>query len=161
VAAAIREDLPVVLHTVSGESVAGEGLPEPPGVQSAAKGTARAQFDTLAEAEPRPGTPDSPVGLTEGARIARQHGVDGRLLDATNRLRQHRPGDTLVYLTGVAGLADLGLIGALGGAFPTIVTGVLGPIDPAEPRTGGAGMLMLRAEDGVDFAAEWDGVGRW
>jgi uncharacterized protein (DUF58 family) len=133
VAAAVREDLPVVLHTVSGQAVAER------------RGSAQAHLDTLAEATLRPGGP----------------AADVRLTNAANRLRQHRPGDTLVYLTGVGGVTDLGLIGALRGPFPTVVTGVLGPIDAGEPRTGGAGMLMLRAEDGVDFAAEWDGVGRW
>lgn len=132
VAAAVREDLPVVLHTVSGHAV--------PGL----RGSARAHLDALAEAEPRHGSED-----------------DSRLVDAANRLRQHRPGDTLVYLTGVAGLADLGLISALRGPFPSVVTGVFGPIDPQDPGTGASGMLMLRAEDALDFAAEWDGVARW
>jgi hypothetical protein len=132
IAAAVREDLPVVLHTVSGQAVPG------------GRGTARAHLDALAEAEPRPGAED-----------------DTRLIDASNRLRQHRPGDTLVYLTGVAGLPDLGLISALHGPFPYVVTGVFGPIDPQDPGTGASGMLMMRAEDAVDFAAEWDGVARW
>ena len=132
VAAAVREDLPVVLHTVGGHAVPG------------GRGSARPHLDALAEAEPRPGDAD-----------------DTRLVDATNRLRQHRPGDTLVYLTGPAGLADLGLVSALRGPFPCVVTGVFGPVDPHDPGAGGSGMLMLRAEDAVDFAAEWDGVARW
>jgi uncharacterized protein (DUF58 family) len=130
VAAAVREDLSVVHHTVNGPAV--------PGV----RGSARAHLDALAEAELRP---DGGSGLA----------------DAANRLRQHRPGDTLVYLTGVAGVADLGLISALRGPFPSVVTGVFGPVDPQDPGTGASGMLLLRAEDAIDFAAEWDGVARW
>jgi uncharacterized protein (DUF58 family) len=132
IAAAVREDLSIVLHTVSGHAVPGQ------------RGSARAHLDALAEAELRPGSDD-----------------DTRLVDAANRLRQHRPGDTLVYLTGVTGLADLGLISALRGPFPSVVTGVFGPIDPQDPGTGASGMLMLRSEDALDFAAEWDGVARW
>ena len=132
VAAAVREDLPIVLHTVSGHAVPGH------------RGSARAHLDALAEAEPRPGIEDDP-----------------RLADAATRLRQYRPGDTLVYLTGTAGLADLGLVSALRGPFPSVVAGVFGPVDPQDPGTGGSGMLMLRAEDALDFAAEWDGVSRW
>ncbi|WP_034594720.1 DUF58 domain-containing protein [Hamadaea tsunoensis] len=131
IAAAVREDLPVVLHTVGGAAVAHQ------------RGSAQAHLDTLAEAVLRP---------DGGGEI---------LVEAANRLRQHRPGDTLVYLTGLRGLTDLGVISALQGAFPSVVAGVLGPFEPGEGQTGGAGMLMLRAEDGPDFAAEWDGVGRW
>jgi len=136
VAAAVREDLPVVLHTVSGQAVTGH------------RGSAQAQLDTLAEAAPQPAAPGG-------------DGVDPRLSNAANRLRQHRPGDTLIYLTGAGGVADLGLVGALRGPFPAVVAGVLGPIAADEPRTGGAGLLFLRAEDGAEFAAEWEGVSRW
>ncbi|NUR74223.1 MAG: DUF58 domain-containing protein [Hamadaea sp.] len=136
IAAAVREDLPVVLHTVGGRAVAGH------------RGSAQAQLDALAE-------------VTPSATADAADTVDSRLANAANRLRQHRPGDTLVYLTGTGGVADLGLVGALRGAFPTVVTGILGPITPDEPQPGGAGMLFLRAEDGVEFAAEWEGVGRW
>ncbi|NUT33855.1 MAG: DUF58 domain-containing protein [Hamadaea sp.] len=134
VAAAVREDLPVVLHTVGGRSVAGH------------RGSAQSQLDALAEV-----TPHAPA----------DGGPETRLSNAVNRLRQYRPGDTLIYLTGVAGLADLGLVGSLRGPFPTVVAGVLGPSDPQEQRTGGAGLIMLRAEDGDEFAAEWEGVSRW
>jgi uncharacterized protein (DUF58 family) len=74
------------------------------------------------------------------------------------RLRQERLGDTLVYLTGPAGRADLGLIGALRGAYPSVVVGVFGA---AEPTNAGAGLVVLDAKDGADFAAEWDGVRAW
>jgi uncharacterized protein (DUF58 family) len=147
VAAAVREDLPIVLHTVCGQAAPGQ---HHPGGLSPGRGnsSARPHLDALAEAAPHSGTPDA-------------EGFDHRLTDAANRLRQHRPGDTLIYLTGTAGLSDLGLIGALRGPFPAVVTGVFGPISPQDPGTGGSDMLMMRAEDAADFAAEWDGVARW
>jgi uncharacterized protein (DUF58 family) len=77
---------------------------------------------------------------------------------AANRLRQQRLGDTLVYLTGSAGCEDLGRVGALRGAYPSVVVGVFGA---AEPTKGGAGLVILDADDGADFAAQWDGVQAW
>lgn len=130
VAAATREDLPVTLHLVSGPAAGGGRI----------RGAARGLLDLLAEAEPAPGG-------------------DELLVTATSRLRQHRPGDTLIYLTGTAGLADLALVSGLKGPFPSVAVGVLGPRLAAEPRP--AGVLLLRAEDGEDFAAVWDGVTRW
>ncbi|MFC7245772.1 DUF58 domain-containing protein [Catellatospora aurea] len=130
VAAATREDLPVTLHLVSGPAAGGGRI----------RGAARGLLDLLAEAEPAPG----------GEEL---------LVTATNRLRQHRPGDTLIYLTGTAGLADLALVSGLKGPFPSVAVGVLGPRLAAEPQP--AGVLLLRAEDGEDFAAVWDGVTRW
>ncbi|MEU8001014.1 DUF58 domain-containing protein [Catellatospora sp. NPDC049111] len=130
VAAATREDLPVTLHLVSGPAAGGTRI----------RGAARGLLDLLAEAEPAPGDEEL-------------------LVTATNRLRQHRPGDTLIYLTGTAGLADLALVSGLKGPFPSVAVGVLGPRLAAEPQP--AGVLLLRAEDGEDFAAVWDGVTRW
>ncbi|MBB5869166.1 uncharacterized protein (DUF58 family) [Allocatelliglobosispora scoriae] len=143
VAAAMREDLPISIHTVSGAEAATMG--------TRARSGARAHLDLLAEATLQP--------LTETTEA----GANAALTQAANRLRQHRPGDTLIYLTGVGGLADLGLVGLLRGPFPTIAVGCLGPAAPDEPPTSGAaaGLLMLRAEDGLEFAAEWDGVRRW
>jgi uncharacterized protein (DUF58 family) len=131
VAAATREDLPITLHLVSGPAAGGGRI----------RGAAGALLDLLAEAEPTPGT------------------GEGMLVTATNRLRQHRPGDTLVYLTGTAGLADLALVSGLKGPFPSVGVGVLGPRAAQEPEP--AGVLLLRADDGEDFAAVWDGVARW
>ncbi|GIF96511.1 DUF58 domain-containing protein [Catellatospora citrea] len=130
VAAATREDLPVTLHLVTGPAAGGGRI----------RGAARALLDLLAEAEPAPGG-------------------DELLVTATSRLRQHRPGDTLIYLTGTAGLADLALVSGLKGPFPSVAVGVLGPRLATEPQP--AGVLLLRAEDGEDFAAVWDGVARW
>ncbi|MBV1854516.1 DUF58 domain-containing protein [Catellatospora tritici] len=133
VAAATREDLPITLQLASGAAAGGGRI----------RGAARALLDVLAEAEPAP-APD---------------GEDTRLLDATRRLRQHRPGDTLIYLTGLGGAADLGLVSGLRGPFPSVAVGLLGPRVLEEPQA--AGVLLLRAHDGEDFAAVWDGVTRW
>ena len=84
---------------------------------------------------------------------------DADLGPTTARLRQRRIGDTLIHLTGPAGAADLGEIGALRGAYPSIVVGVLGGAEPVPSAA--AGLLVLTAGDGADFAAEWDGVRSW
>jgi uncharacterized protein (DUF58 family) len=128
IAAAVREDLTVTLHLVSGRT-AGSGR--------RVTSDSRDFFDLLAEAGLRP----------------------HRELDtATKRLRQQRLGDTLVYLTGSSGRGDLGLVGALRGAYPSVVVGVFGA---AEPTPAGAGLVVLDATDGEDFAAAWDGVRAW
>jgi uncharacterized protein (DUF58 family) len=77
---------------------------------------------------------------------------------ATKRLRQQRLGDTLVYLTGPSGRDDLGMVGALRGPYPSVVVGVFGA---AEPTNAGGGLVVLDADDGETFAAEWDGVRAW
>jgi hypothetical protein len=104
------------------------------------RGSARALLDLLAEA-----------GLAPRDEQA--------LATATNRLRQFRPGDTLIYLTGTGGHSDLALVTGLRGPFPSVAVGMLGPRAPHEPES--VGVLMLRAEDGAEFAAVWDGVARW
>lgn len=130
VAAAMRDDLPITLQLVSG-SAASSGR---------VRGSARGLLDLLAEADPAEQEPEA-------------------LVNVTNRLRQHRPGDTLVYLTGTGGHADLALVTGLKGPFPSVAVGVLGPRIPDEPKS--LGVLMLRAEDGPEFASVWDGVTRW
>jgi uncharacterized protein (DUF58 family) len=133
VTAAVREDLPIVLHLVSGAAAGAGGA-------GRIRGSARGLLDLLAEAD-----------LSTPAEDA--------LVTATNRLRQFRPGDTLIYLTGTGGHADLSLVTALKGPFPSVAVGMLGPRTAAEPES--VGVLMLRAEDGAEFAAVWDGVVRW
>jgi uncharacterized protein (DUF58 family) len=130
VTAAVREDLSITLQLVNG---AAAGLGQ-------VKGTARGMLDLLAEAN-----------LAEPQ--------ENNLVNAANRLRQHRPGDTLIYLTGTGGHADLSLVTGLKGPFPSVAIGLIGPRVAAEPESVGA--LMLRAEDGTEFAAVWDGVTRW
>ncbi|GIH10220.1 hypothetical protein Rhe02_82870 [Rhizocola hellebori] len=130
VTAAVREDLPITLQLVSGNA-AGSGR---------VRGSARALLDLLAEAD-----------------LAQRD--EQALVTATNRLRQFRPGDTLIYLTGTGGHGDLALVTGLRGPFPSVAVGMLGPRLPLEPES--VGVLMLRAEDGAEFAAVWDGVARW
>jgi uncharacterized protein (DUF58 family) len=130
VTAAVREDLPVTLHLVSG-SAASSGR---------VRGTARGLLDILAEA-------------TLDTR------AEDCLVNATNRLRQHRPGDTLIYLTGTGAHEDLALVTGLKGPFPSVAVGIIGPRLATEPEA--VGVLLLRAEDGEEFAAVWDGVARW
>lgn len=130
VTAAVREDLPVTLHLVGG-SAASSGR---------VRGTARGLLDILAEATLDTRAEDS-------------------LVTATNRLRQHRPGDTLIYITGTGAYEDLALVTGLKGPFPSVAVGIIGPRLATEPEA--VGVLLLRAEDGEEFAAVWDGVARW
>ncbi|MEW2144050.1 DUF58 domain-containing protein [Micromonospora vinacea] len=78
---------------------------------------------------------------------------------ATTRLRQDRLGDTLIFLTGPGGRDELGHVGALRGAYPSVMVGVFGAAEPTPPGT--AGLVVVDAVDGAQFAAEWDGVRRW
>ena len=119
VAAAVREDLPVALHLVSGVA---DG----------------AFLDVLTEAALR----------------------GGDLTRTLRSLRQNRLGDTLVYLTGPGGRADLGAVTALRGAYPVVIAGLFGDRDAA-PVSAGGGLIVIEAEDGVQFAGAWDGVRGW
>ncbi|MGC1210421.1 MAG: DUF58 domain-containing protein [Micromonospora sp.] len=95
-------------------------------------------------------------------RLAAVEVTDGGadvLRTAMGRLRRERLGDTLVFLTGPGGRGDLGHVGALRGAYASVVVGVLGAADPTPP--GAAGLLVVDAADGAEFAAEWDGIRRW
>lgn len=130
VAAAIRDDLPITLQLVSGEAASSGRV----------RGSGRGLLDLLAEAELAGQSPET-------------------LVNVSNRLRQHRPGDTLIYLTGTGGHNDLALVTGLKGPFPSVAVGVIGPRTPEEPQS--VGVLMLRAEDGPEFASVWDGVTRW
>jgi len=131
VAAAYREDLPVVLLVVV-----------EPGDRDPATGGAF--LDRLAAVTLRPDPPG---------------GGDGPLRVVTRRLRQDRLGDTLVFLTGPGARPDLGHLGALRGAYPSVVVGMFGADGQTPP--GAAGLVVLDAADGTEFAAEWDGVRRW
>lgn len=136
VAAAVRADLPITLHLVSGR-VAGNG--------ARASGGSQQFLDLLAEATLHSG-PDTRAALPA----------------ATNRLRHQRLGDTLVYLTGTAGAAGLGVVGALRDGYPSVVAGLFGAAEPTPAAAGlAAGMVVLSADDGVDFAEKWDGVRAW
>ncbi|MFG1917888.1 DUF58 domain-containing protein [Micromonospora sp. NPDC048898] len=131
VTAAHREDLPVVLLFAAAE-------PDPPG-RDTDVGEALGPLDRLAAAE-----------LSD---------ADEAVRGAASRLRQDRLGDTLIFLTGPGGRDDLGHVGALRGAYPSVVVGVFGAAEPTPP--GAAGLVVVDAADGAQFAAEWDGVRRW
>jgi uncharacterized protein (DUF58 family) len=141
VLAAHREELPLAVQLVSGELVGGDGRRHT---------DTRDYLDLLAEAE-----------LTgTGPTRAGPGGDGGGALDgAIRRLRMHRLGDTLIFLTGAGRPADLGQIGTLRGAYPSIVAGTLGSAEPTPVAS--AGLLVLAATDGEDFAATWDGVRTW
>jgi uncharacterized protein (DUF58 family) len=83
----------------------------------------------------------------------------GELLPSVERLRVRRMGDTLLYLTGPPNQDDLGAVAGLRGAYPSIIAGVFGAVEGGLTTT--AGLLVLGATDGADFAAAWDGVRAW
>ncbi|MFF0467636.1 DUF58 domain-containing protein [Micromonospora zamorensis] len=134
VTAAHRADLPVVLLFAAAEPAA----PVTPGGEVDGGGAA-GPLDRLAAAE-----------LSSD---------DDAVRAATTRLRQDRLGDTLIFLTGPGGRGELGHVGALRGAYPSVVVGVFGAAEPTPP--GAAGLVVVDAADGAQFAAEWDGVRRW
>ena len=144
VVAAVREDLPVILHLVSGAAAGGGNAPA---------GVARSFLDLLAEATLHNEPSREPSGEASPHR-------PGNLRTATDRLRQQRLGDTVIFLTGTGGRGDLGLVGALRPAYAIVVVGLFGPRGAA-PAGGGAGVVVIDAEDGREFAAEWDGVRGW
>jgi uncharacterized protein (DUF58 family) len=153
VAAAFREDLPIVLHLVSegAEAQPSAGVP----VGRGTAGGTRKFLDLLAEA-----TLHAEAGTNPGPAARRRQGA---LYNVTNRLRQQRVGDTLVYLTGPGGRADLGLVSGLRGSYPSVVVGVFGEAAESRPDAPGhggvstnAGLVVLEAADGTDFAGEWD-----
>jgi uncharacterized protein (DUF58 family) len=132
--AAVRADLSVELLMASGERAVGTTTH-----RAAGPADTRPMLDQLAEAEPR--APDNVLDL------------------ATKRLRQHKLGDTLIYLTGSGRPDDLAPVGALAPGYPTIVAGVVG--DPDDIPTAVAGLQVLTAADAVDFVRAWDSLGRW
>ncbi|MGC9665654.1 DUF58 domain-containing protein [Planosporangium sp. 12N6] len=132
VMAAQREELPLVLQTVSGDTVVSDG---------------RRAADTRAY-----------LDLLAAARLRATGDGDG-LDHAVARLRHRRAGDTLIYLTGPGSTADLALVGSLRGGYPTIVVGALGGAQPLPSTV--EGLVVLSAADGADFASEWDGVRGW
>ncbi|WP_433262210.1 DUF58 domain-containing protein [Micromonospora vinacea] len=137
VTAAHRADLPVLLLLVAAE----------PAEPTQPAGTAEAT------------TPDGPLGPLDRLAAADLSTDGDAVRAATTRLRQDRLGDTLIFLTGPGGRDELGHVGALRGAYPSVVVGVFGAAEPTPPGT--AGLVVVDAADGAQFAAEWDGVRRW
>jgi uncharacterized protein (DUF58 family) len=132
--AAVRAELSVELLMASGERAVGTTTHRASGPADT-----RPMLDQLAEADPR--APDNVLDL------------------ATRRLRQHKLGDTLIYLTGSGRPDDLAPVGALAPGYPTVVAGVVG--DPDDIPTAVAGLQVLTAADAVDFVRAWDSLGRW
>ncbi|MGC4747574.1 DUF58 domain-containing protein [Micromonospora sp. DT201] len=122
---------------------------------------AAANPDSEAEAGTPGGDPDvgQALGPLDRLAAAELSGDDNAVRAATTRLRQDRLGDTLIFLTGAGGRDELGHVGALRGAYPSVVVGVFGAAEPTPP--GAAGLVVVDAADGAQFAAEWDGVRRW
>jgi len=98
------------------------------------------------------------LDLLAGATLVPDQAL-AALRAAAERLRVRRMGDTLLYLTGPPDQADLGAIASLRGAYPSIIAGVFGPVESGLATT--AGLVVVRAADGADFAAAWDGVRAW
>ncbi|MEU8256525.1 DUF58 domain-containing protein [Micromonospora inaquosa] len=105
------------------------------------------------------GDGDGPLGPLDRLAAAELSGDGDAVRAATTRLRQDRLGDTLIFLTGPGGRDELGHVGALRGAYPSVLVGVFGAAEPTPPGT--AGLVVVDAADGAQFAAEWDGVRRW
>ncbi|WP_410816216.1 DUF58 domain-containing protein [Micromonospora sp. 050-3] len=135
VTAAHRADLPVLLLLAAAEPAEPAPVTTPDGEADGALGP----LDRLAAAD-----------LSDDGDAVRA---------ATTRLRQDRLGDTLIFLTGPGGRDELGHVGALRGAYPSVLVGVFGAAEPTPPGT--AGLVVVDAADGAQFAAEWDGVRRW
>jgi uncharacterized protein (DUF58 family) len=131
--AALREDIAVELRLISGTSAAGHSETE-----------AGPLLDLLAEADLVP---------------EREVGPGRDLRSAAESLRVRRLGDTLIYLTGPPNEQDLGLVAGLRGAYPSIIAGVFGPVEAGLATQ--AGMLVVSASDGPDFAGAWDGIRAW
>jgi uncharacterized protein (DUF58 family) len=132
--ATVRADLAVELLVASAEQSLGTAAH-----RAAGPADAGPMLDRLAEASPT--APDEVLDT------------------ATRRLRQHKLGDTLIYLTGSGRPDDLAPVGALAPGYPTIVAGVFGDPEGVPPAV--AGMQVLAVTDAADFAAAWDGLGRW
>ena len=129
--AAAREDIAVELRLLSGATASGRSERE-----------VGPLLDLLAEAE-----------LTAESEPGRD------LRSAVENLRVRRVGDTLIFLSGPPDQEALGLVASLRGAYPSIIAGVFGPIESGLATT--AGMLVVSATDGADFAGAWDGVRAW
>lgn len=138
--AASRDELPVALRLVGGVAVA----------EGRRGASLRPYLDALAEATLLAPPDDATAGAATAA---------DPLAEAAARLRHHREGDTLIYLTGPGDAGDLGRIGTLRGRYPTIVVGLFGADGSGPPAP--AGVLVVAARDGAEFAAAWDGVRAW
>src|SRR5256885_16915792 len=76
---------------------------------------------------------------------------------STRRLRQHKLGDTLIYLTGSGRPDDLAPVGALAPGYPTVVAGVFG--GPFGGPKAVAGVQGLAGAGAGGFALAWGTLG--
>jgi uncharacterized protein (DUF58 family) len=134
IVACVRADLAVELLVASAAHPVGTGAH-----RAAGPADASPMLDRLAEA-----SPEAPADTLD---------------TATKRLRQHKLGDTLIYLTGSGRPDDLAPVGALAPGYPTVVAGVFG--DPFGVPKAVAGMQVLTVTDAADFATAWDSLGHW
>ncbi|MGK5741565.1 DUF58 domain-containing protein [Micromonospora sp. URMC 103] len=163
VTAAFRADLPVVLLLVVPEPATPERGTAEDG-KAAARGALAGWRSRLRRGGDRAADVAPDAGAAPGGPLDRLAAADlvddaDALRATTSLLRRDRLGDTLVFLTGPGGRGDLGQVGALRGAYPSVVVGVFGAAEPTPP--GAAGLVVVDAADGAEFAAEWDGVRRW
>ncbi|MCP3786819.1 DUF58 domain-containing protein [Micromonospora sp. A3M-1-15] len=161
VAAAIREDLPVSLLLVAPAEEPADAADDSRSRRGVRRAEPEVSHDGFRSSR---GVRRADLELSRGPldRLAAADLADGGedvLRAALTRLRQERLGDTLVFLTGPGARGDLGHIGALRGAYPSVVVGMFGAPEPT--AAGVAGLVVVDAADGAEFAAEWDGIRRW
>lgn len=164
--AAVRADLPVVLAlvgdaaTAAGASTGDAGRTAAP-IQEAASTEAVAPIQaagpTQAAASTRAAAGAGAAHLLDRLAEAAPRAEADTLDQATRRLRQHRLGDTLVYLTGAAGPDDLARVRALQPGYPVTVVAAFGPATPSRLD----GVTSLAVRDAAEFAAAWDGMRAW
>ncbi|MFG3299748.1 DUF58 domain-containing protein [Micromonospora chersina] len=161
VAAAIREDLPVSLLLVAPAEEPADAADDSRSRRGVRRAEPEVSHDDSSSSR---GVRRAELELSRGPldRLAAAELADGGedvLRAALTRLRQERLGDTLVFLTGPGARGDLGHVGALRGAYPSVVVGMFGAPEPT--AAGVAGLVVVDAADGAEFAAEWDGIRRW
>ncbi|MFI6262981.1 DUF58 domain-containing protein [Micromonospora sp. NPDC051006] len=167
VTAAHQADLPVLLLLVVPEAAGSPASDGPDGGAAAGRGAASRIWGALRgrrraaadDADARPGGESVGGPLDRLAAVELADEEDDALPATVTRLRRDRLGDTLIFLTGPGGRGDLGHVGALRGGYPSVVVGVFGAADPVPSDA--AGLVVIDAADGEQFAAEWDGVRRW
>jgi uncharacterized protein (DUF58 family) len=129
--AALRENLAVHLLT-------------PSGISTAVPSHSAAYLDRLSEAR-----------LHSDAELGRGGLGRAGLGGIAERARQLRTGDTLVCLTGRPGDEDLATLVGLRGTYASLVVAVF---DPHPVGLTAAGIHVIGAADGAEFARLWNGL---
>ena len=167
VVAALRAELHVELHLVSGRCVhpgiggdlgtgpyldlLAEARREPTAVLSAAVRRLRARHrgDTLVMltgAVPSAATGSAPTGS-----VATGSAATGSVPTGSAAIGPRATGSRAAGLAQLAALRDV---------YPTVVAGVLGEHSVAA-QSDTAGIIVIPAATAAEFATRWDGVGRW